>query len=333
MDSDEILSLSVVDLSKVRPVMDAMGTLMAAASASLYETPPQITSAFADHRRPTFRDLAVRRANTKTFGEGSPRDNYSDMVDIGDMALQLANLYPREAAAVLRALSNCVTYNRHNSDIELHGLSTFYIYGGKSQGEPSLRTYSELGMNIDYTDYLHKFFERLQDDNVDHCHSPHHTELVLWQPVTENTYRMVGLLQADKKDNYLWSVIGGHYVPLFPSGATALSRQYTTPALINGRDAVLVTAFTPRHPYGKILGIRNNAGHVVQKGYDPISIGDKIAFYSFEWDFKTEQGSWYLQPEFTIQKLPLSIHWDIAPDGHVMGFRHTSICCDYEYTR
>jgi len=114
------LNMSVIDLAYANHVMCAMGVLMEQASGSLANYPPE-----------AFRNLAQRRSNTKTFGIGSPRDNESDMVDIGQMAFKLSDLYPAEAGEVLTALDRAVIYTRNNSDIYLGGMSTFYLYGGK----------------------------------------------------------------------------------------------------------------------------------------------------------------------------------------------------------
>ncbi|MCL2456210.1 MAG: clostripain-related cysteine peptidase, partial [Defluviitaleaceae bacterium] len=162
LTDEEILTLSVVDLANAAQVMDAMGVLT--------------QKNFSDA---SFKKMAARRATTKTFGEGSPRDNFADMVDVGDMAVQLADLFPREAAEVMRALENCVVYNRHNSETEIFGLSTYYIYGGKSEGVPSLRTYSDLEMSGAYTEFLHEFFKNLL---LNHDGENIFTEFVLWEP-------------------------------------------------------------------------------------------------------------------------------------------------------
>jgi len=334
-NSDEILSLSVVDLSRVKPVMNTMGRLMA-------RTEPNAS-------RATFRDLATRRANTKTFGEGSPRDNYADMVDIGDMAIQLMELYPKEAVSVLKALSNCVTYNRHNSDVELYGLSTFYIYGGKSQGEPSLEIYSDLDMDSRYTEYLHHFFDGLRHSrrhrsstssaDIDYLR----TELALWRPVDEgkNIYRMTGLLQTAVKEDLLWPQLCGHPVVLYPVAATANIRQYAVPAMVNGRDADLIVTFSKPYPEGKVVGIRHNSGNVIQKGYDPINPSDKIALYYPERNFTTGTESWHKGETFSVPTSAweansessevLLLHWDSASQ-HKLGFRHTDYCGDVFYT-
>jgi len=314
-DSDEILTLSVIDLAKVKPVMETMGTLMARASTEV--------QALSLMNR-GFNKLAERRAITKTFGEGSPRDNYADMVDIGDMAIMLHDLFPQEAEAVLQALENCVVYNRHNSYIDLWGLSTFYIYGGKSQGVYSLGTYDALGMDNAYTEYLHIFFTGLQRRNQ----SPIiHKEVALLQHVSANVRRMVGLLQTDiPASNYLWPKINGHPVVLFPIVTTANARKYAIPARINNREVDIIVSFSCRHPQGRIVGSRNIES-VFQKGHDPVLAGDKVAFYYPEWDMKDNTETWHRGETFVVQRQDgFYLSWEPAQPQNELGYRLTDAC-------
>lgn len=309
---EEILTLSVTDLENVAPVMDAMGRLMARSSEEL-------------NYRPNFYRMATRRANTKTFGEGSPRDNYADMVDIGDMAIQLADIFPHEAEAVLRALENCVTYNRHNSDVEIYGLSTFYIYGGKSEGVPSLRTYSALEMDDYYTQFLHRFFNGLLNRSEET--ETVRTDFVLWKHIEKETYRMAGLKSFSEN---LWPSINGEWVSLFPVTATENARRYAIPVEVNDKEAEIIIIFTPEHPDGKILGTRYTAENVFQKGYDPISTGDKITFYHLEYDFASQKESWRKSEPFTVSTVPRLV-WQPAPAGFIQGHRHTDIFNNISY--
>jgi len=321
-DSDEILNLSVIDLARVRHVMAEMGQLMAVASSYMKTS-----------EGPMFQDLAKRRGITKTFGEGSPRDNYSDMVDIGHMALMLIDLFPYDAAALLRALDRCVVYHRHNADVDVFGLSTFYIYGGKTEGVESLRAYTELDMDNDYTQYLHHFFNGLLNKSEWQFASLR-SELVLWQPVAQNRYRMSGLLQTSTPDkDLLWPSLDGHPITMYPIAQTAHSRLYAVPVQVNGRDGDIIVTFNRRNPQGHIKGIRYRDGHVIQKGHDPIEIGDKIAVYALEWDFdsSTTENRWYKGEVFTVTE-NLRINWDMAPAGHRLGYRFTNLINEIDYT-
>jgi len=344
-DSEEILTLSVTDLAYVTPIMAAMGALMEAAldemseisdQNSFYETFDRIDSGKSTYNNGGFYGLATRRANTKTFGEGSPRDNYADMVDIGDMATLMQDLFPVEAEAVHNALKKAVVYNRHNSDVNLWGLSTFYIYGGKSQGENSLEIYSGLGMDDYYTSYLQKFFAGLKlrtwDDVI--CE-----EYVLLMPVNEDVVRIVGLC-AHGNDSMaqfgdegiscateIWPKINGYSVVLFPIATTANARKYAIPAEINNREVDIVLSLSDCG--WKISGSRNRIENVYQKGLDPILPGDEIAIYYQEYDFSTNYETWVKGTTFSA---PLSLTWEAAPEGYTIGKRRVDACTNVTYS-
>ena len=269
-DSNELLALSVIDLENVWHVMHAMGELMERAYADIThavdfhgnsfkrtkilpnsETFSRASLGFReslvdiDAALKNFHKLASRRAVTKTFGEGSPRDNYADMVDIGDMALLLMDMYPIEARNVLQALKNCVLYNRHNSDIELHGLSTFYIYGGKTIGQMSLDMYEALEMDERYTLYLQSFFDCLIELRCQNFDAPIiHTEYAALLPMANDMYRMIGLRQ---EDDFLyggdwWPHVGDKPAIMFPIGGIKNAEFYAIPAVKNGVEVDIIVA-------------------------------------------------------------------------------------------
>ncbi|MCL2356517.1 MAG: clostripain-related cysteine peptidase [Defluviitaleaceae bacterium] len=341
---EEILTLSVIDLEKVPEVSRALGRIVPA------ELSPHL-----------FREFAARRAATKTFGECSPRDNYADMVDIGDMARQLANLRPHEAKALIYALKNCVTYSRHNLGTEVHGLSAFYIYGGKSQGISSLQTYSALEADSDYTQFLHMFFEGLllERGSESIC-----TELAVWTPrprprqarnerrgqdsaathsleaetkvrngieneteiASENIFLLAALVQSPFKAEFLVPKIGGEHAIFFPVGETKTAQRFAVPAKVNGREAEIIVQFSDTW---KILGARYTLPGTFPKGHDPLVAGDVIALYRLEYDFATNAERWVKTAPITLDAAP-QITWHKPPE--YAGFRHTDLCGNVFYT-
>jgi len=236
-------------------------------------------------RLDSFTTLAQRRRNTKTFGEGSPRDNQSDMVDIGDMAHKLSDLFPREAGKVLIALKDAVLYNRHNSYVPLYGLSSYYVYGGLFY--ESLELYAELDVDEAYTQYLLKFFDVLQDRQT---HTP-----------TSNVY--TGELQPH---------LNGRPVDLYRVARSMHHTQCAIPARVNGRDCDIIVCIRDCCLEGrgsKVLGYRHVEGLVKQKGYDFFELGDRVALYNLE------QGEWKATDE-TLIKEPPRLEWKEAQGEH-----------------
>ena len=314
------LTLSVTDLSRAGYVMDAMDALMAVASHDLLR-----------NRENTFAVLAKRRGRTKTFGNGSPRDNECDMVDLADMARKLKDIYPDEARGLLDALDYAVVYNRHNSDIDLGGLTTFYIYGGKETVALTLDIYASLGMSGTYTAFLRSFADILTGGGPSAPESWLKTHRTLWKPVDESwgRYAQVGIKNAaipDLVSEDLWPSIGGEFVCLYEIESSSDRSLYAVPALHNGRDVNLIVLRSAEHPNGIILGARQREGFVLQKGYDEITSGDTVAFYHRVKDFsgaeKWEQ--WRKSEPHTVTEA-FGIDWRLPDDSYYYGYLQTDI--------
>ena len=333
----ESLALSVVDLSKVNEVMGTLGNLMKRCSDSL----------LAD-REDSFKRLATKRNGTKTFGIGSPRDNESDMVDIGDMASKLSDLFPGESAAVLTALDHCVVYNRHNSDVNLKGLSVYYIYGGKSAGNMSLNRYRSLNMNRDYTRYLNDFYQILRRSNTAYrsrtapLDAPLSAELTVWRALdgAPGTFIMTGIQSGGggntgeimkKGINSLWPTINGRHVCLYRINSTNNSTLYAVPASLNGQDCDIIVSFSEVHPRGKIMGSRQEDGLIVQKGYDEIAEEDKLAFYYTSRNGDGTDTGWHKGEEFTVTG-GLALDWAALTGEEYYSLLLTDVQHDKHYT-
>ena len=329
MDSDQFLALSVTDLSNVGSIMDKMGVLMRLCSDSL-----------AANTDLSFRNLSVRRYGTKTFGNGSPRDNECDMVDIGDMAIKLADIFPDETAEILAELDRAVVYNRHNSSTDLKGLSTYYIYGGVRVGEYALGTYSSLDMDSDYTNYLIKFYQMLKNNNITtntlfnrskNTRSANQVNnsmipaedrigsaLTMWQPVNDKPgyYIMTGIngdMDMDSEVSAIaWPNIDGRNVCLYEINNSDKSRSYAIPASLNDVDCDIIVLFSDNDPEGKILGARYEDGFIIQKGYDKLEYGDKLSLYyqerATEANFTGNDINWYKSDEIIVTD-ELKLDW------------------------
>ena len=166
------------------------------------------------------------------------------------MAEKLKDLFPAECTKVLNALNKCVVYNRHNSNINLCGLSAFYIYGGKRTADKSLTVYSALQMESGYTGYLHDFYGYLKKQ----------TALPFFKNGEKET-RINGVRATMYKVNE-----GEGY------------ETFAVPVRLNGEKADIIISISPKSPEGRILGARKEEGFIVQKGYDEIREGDKIEF-------------------------------------------------------
>ena len=348
-DTPENVMLSVTDLSETGRVMGAMDTLMEGCSRQLVTDRPVM-----------FPALAKRRYDTKTFGEGSPRDNECDMVDIGQMARTLSDLFPEEAGALLTALETAVIYNRYDSDVEVYGLAAYYLFGGKDNAGPALQTYADLRMSPAYTEYLHAFADNLTGhaanrgasagprsgigtDGALHLSEQDRDNLTrvqvtLWKPAQGNTWVLAGLNDLEPRfekltvpGDTLWPCLEGQPICLYEIYRCDNGVAYAAPAEINGKKSDLIVFRRHGEPGGKLLGARQQDGYMIQKGLDAIREGDRIALC-----YETSAGNadraetdWYVGETITIGPETL-IEWDACAEmGDIhLGFRITDLWQD-----
>ena len=117
--SEDEATLSVVDLSRIDPLMEAYNKMGAECLSAALEDPG------------FFASFGREAEATENYG-GNTRDlGYANMVDLGHLAENCAGLLPHSSRDVIRALEDCVLYQvkgayRQNAS----GLSCYYSYNG-----------------------------------------------------------------------------------------------------------------------------------------------------------------------------------------------------------
>ena len=118
VDTQDSTTLSVTDLSKLGPLLEAYETYGAQALATAAEDPGFL---------PRFSRAA---AGSENYGGNTREQGYTNMVDLGHMARRTAEELPG-AQAVLDALKDCVVYRVNGKyRSEATGLSCYYSYNG-----------------------------------------------------------------------------------------------------------------------------------------------------------------------------------------------------------
>ena len=117
--SEDEATLSVVDLSRIDPLMEAYNKMGAECLSAALDDPG------------FFAELGRIAETTENYG-GNTRDlGYANMVDLGHLAENCSRLLPRSSQDVIDALEDCVLYQvkgdyRRNAS----GLSCYYSYNG-----------------------------------------------------------------------------------------------------------------------------------------------------------------------------------------------------------
>lgn len=113
------ITLSVTDLSKVGKLIAAYDDFGKEALATALENP-----AFFAH----FSKIAN---NVENYGGNTREQGYTNMTDLGSLALKSQELLPETSKAVVDALSECVVYKVNGKyRPESAGLSCYYSYSG-----------------------------------------------------------------------------------------------------------------------------------------------------------------------------------------------------------
>lgn len=136
--SERDTTLSCTDLSKTAQLSEAIENLFRAAQ----NTVPS-----------NYNLLASRRAKTRALGRASTGSEY-DLIDLGDMAAQLLDLFPTECSELLQILEEAVISNATNTE-GCTGLSIYYPFFNKTYYEAEWEAaYRELGVFPEYLSYL-----------------------------------------------------------------------------------------------------------------------------------------------------------------------------------
>lgn len=116
--TEENATLSLVDLTRTGPLMEAYEAFGTEALAAACQDPGFFTQ------------FARVAAKSENYGGNTRQQGYTNMVDLGSMARQSADMLD-SSAAVLAALDDCVLYQvRGKYRSEATGLSCYYSYNG-----------------------------------------------------------------------------------------------------------------------------------------------------------------------------------------------------------
>lgn len=140
--TEDNITLSVTDLSKVQNLIAAYDDFGKEALSSAVENP-----AFFAH----FSQIA---SNVENYGGNTREQGYTNMVDLGTLALKSSELLPETSRAVYAALIECVVYKvngKYRPDSA--GLSCYYSYNGDVE---DFNAYADIGPSDSFK-YLYAY--------------------------------------------------------------------------------------------------------------------------------------------------------------------------------
>ncbi len=118
-DTDDDITLSLTDLSKIGPLLDAYNDMGTEALSHTVENPE------------FYVDFSRGAIIAESYGGNTQEQGYSNMVDLGHLARNNIHLLPETSEKLLAALDDCIIY-RINGPYrsESSGLSCYYSYSG-----------------------------------------------------------------------------------------------------------------------------------------------------------------------------------------------------------
>ena len=136
------ITLSVTDLRKLQPLLEAYDAMGQEALTTALEDPSFFTS------------FARQATRSESYGGNNNQEGYTNMVDLGHLARNSAELLPDSAGAVLDGLSECVIYRVNGAyRSQATGLSCYYSFNGNRK---DLAGYNEFGYSKPFK-YLYSY--------------------------------------------------------------------------------------------------------------------------------------------------------------------------------
>ncbi|HBU13366.1 MAG TPA: hypothetical protein DEB31_11815 [Clostridiales bacterium] len=256
---------SLIDLSAIDTVLLAFNNV----ARSLHQTidDPQ---AFAQ---------AVRGAGkAESYGGGSAREGYTNLVDMGDLVRKMKALIPEQADTLEKTLSRAVVYDvAGESRNGASGLSVFYPLTARRE---DIALYEEIAPTPGYLAYVRDLIESKvdllesgeglvqiarepavsADSHYEMQIAPQSLDIVqsvssaLYYDAGDALYSLgfgrdvtVDFESGTVRDNFAgtWATLLGQPFLLFPLEQTEGYSLYTTPVLLNGEPTNLRISYTP----------------------------------------------------------------------------------------
>ncbi|MBP3952643.1 clostripain-related cysteine peptidase [Bacillus suaedae] len=262
-DTDDTVTLSVTDLSKIDAVLNALDDLMEVATPDL-QTP-------SDRNM-----ISGSLSKAESYGGGSANEGYSDLFDLGHFARNMTKDYP-EADLLLTAIKEAVVYKVNGETRQYgEGLSIYFPFKDKQNFSQNLSTYFEFEFSEDYGTFIREYTSGLSnetdtiniedlstgDDDVftvqiseNDYESIEHIYSTLGYYLDENETEILHLGMDNNviydpdtgivEDNFTgwWPGLNGQLVSLNVKEETDAYNRYSIPVVLNGKDVSIITSW------------------------------------------------------------------------------------------
>lgn len=139
---DVDLSLSAIDLTRVKNVAEAVDRLFARINDEVDAS--------------TFSKYSRALKSQKVYGYTGRDSSSYDLVDLVDLTQNVSDMYPGEVAEVKSAAEKAIIYNKSNMD-HTNGLSFYFPTNNKKQVDKLVSMYEDVAISDGYYNFLKKY--------------------------------------------------------------------------------------------------------------------------------------------------------------------------------
>ena len=288
---EDILTISVTDLSKIEEVADSFERLASAGRNEIVNG--------------NFRLISRARSAHRSFGSRGEFADETDMIDAANLAKSLSRLFPEESSDLINAINNAVIYKYETNIEELGGLSVYFPFANKDDLSYYLEVYRSIGKLPEYTDFISDFSVILDSRPLVSYRGISRNKLEITEK-TQNGEDYKIILTPEQRDNLAavhqttWlkqddkyiqiaetrrvnikddgtvemtfanesATLNGRLVCLYETAPLKDGARYAIPVKLNGGDADLIAVYCDKSPNGRIIG-------AVPSGQDIYDVLDK----------------------------------------------------------
>lgn len=343
-NQEELLTLSVIDLSKINKVVITMDGLITAIQSD-FTTRSNSNSATSDGQDSGYASIARIIPQIKAFGGNTEDTGFTDHYDIENFAKKLTQYWPSEANKLIAALDAAVIYKASGYlATDAGGLSFYLPFYDLSLAEAIPDNYRPVSFSDTYASFLDSYIpmrlaasiENIQlDFYVDSTTRPY--QLVVNPDslaVLSDVYISV-LIPYDEGDDYkyldigydawafetemegvyeenfsYWPTLMDYFIPIHVTYYGDDYIEYETPIYLNGESATLVTAWIFEENRYAIFGVRRNYEEIdgiVNLNTVSLEEGDVVEMLYDVYSTQYETWNQEVQATFTVGSEPLEI--------------------------
>jgi len=324
-DIQDMITISVTDLSKINAVADMFEKLAVAGRNEISEGGYNL--------------ISKARSLNRAFGSRGEFAEETDMIDAANLARNLRKLLPIESSALIRAINEAVIYKRGTNIEELGGLSVYFPFANKNNLNYNMQVYSSINRLPEYVKFIDSFcvvldsrpsvnynfrggtqkpdenhIIKLTPEQLENLAGIHQTT---WKKI-DGSGRYIQIAETKKVNvsddgtvgmifNGDCATLNGRLVCLYETAPLEDGARYSIPVKLNGEDADLIAVYGKRYPDGKIIGAvpsGDDIYNILDKKIIKLRRGDiiQILYYLQQGNFDDGKDElWEKGEEFTVE--------------------------------